>query len=213
MDLERAMRELSRERPIFHSEADFQHALAWKIHEIYPRWKIRLERRLYVKGRKLYVDIYIQNDHIFIVELKYKTRGFIYSINGERYVLKDQSAQDIDRYDFVKDISRIEECVEEIDDSYGYAIFLTNDPNYWRTPIKEDSIDRDFRIHDGRMLHGELKWSERASKGTTMGREKPIILKGRYRIRWRDYSNLGGRYGRFRYILLPIDRKYLVATG
>ena len=24
------------ERPLFHAEADFQHALAWKIHETYP---------------------------------------------------------------------------------------------------------------------------------------------------------------------------------
>ena len=33
----------ARDRPVFHSEADFQHALAWCIHEAIPDGGCRLE--------------------------------------------------------------------------------------------------------------------------------------------------------------------------
>jgi hypothetical protein len=35
---------LAKQRPIFHSEADFQHAIAWEIHKHLPRASVRLER-------------------------------------------------------------------------------------------------------------------------------------------------------------------------
>ena len=34
---------LAQSRKVFHSEADFQHALAWHIHEAMPKSQIRLE--------------------------------------------------------------------------------------------------------------------------------------------------------------------------
>ena len=39
------LRSLSCQRPIFHSEADFQHALAWLIHLQHPDAIVRLEYR------------------------------------------------------------------------------------------------------------------------------------------------------------------------
>ena len=35
---------LAKQRPIFHSEADFQHAIAWEMHKHLPRASVRLER-------------------------------------------------------------------------------------------------------------------------------------------------------------------------
>lgn len=43
-DMERILAELSGERPVFHSEADFQLALAFKMQLMYPQLAIRLER-------------------------------------------------------------------------------------------------------------------------------------------------------------------------
>ena len=56
------MRELAQRRPIFHSEADFQHALAWEIHALHTDCQIRLERP--VKGidpsrRRPRVDLWV----------------------------------------------------------------------------------------------------------------------------------------------------------
>lgn len=42
-DIHAVMGQLAHRRPIFHSEADFQFALAWRIKETLPDYEIRLE--------------------------------------------------------------------------------------------------------------------------------------------------------------------------
>ena len=43
LDIHGLMSKLRKRRPIFHSEADFQHALAWEIHLANPSHQVRLE--------------------------------------------------------------------------------------------------------------------------------------------------------------------------
>lgn len=43
IDIATAISSLGRKRPIFHSEADLQHALAWEIHLALPDAAVRLE--------------------------------------------------------------------------------------------------------------------------------------------------------------------------
>lgn len=64
----------------------------------------------------------------------------------------------------------------------GYAILLTNDHRYWEKPVKLDSVDRDFWVHEGRTVTGVLSWKQAASTGTKLGREEPIELRGAYII-------------------------------
>ena len=87
----------------------------------------------------------------------------------------------------------------------GFAIALTNDPAYWNPPTR-DTIDRDFRIHDGRVLSGELQWAAGAGDGTKAGRDKKIIIEGNYSISWRRYSSERALGGPFWALLLPIGR-------
>ena len=122
------LNELSKNRPVFHSEADFQHALAWRIHEKYPDFNIRLEKRVILNEKEIYFDIFIFKDNkIVAVEVKYKTKNLDTGVTSEKFSLKNQGAQDQGRYDFVKDISRLEKALETYCDSTGFAIFLTND--------------------------------------------------------------------------------------
>lgn len=44
-DVEQTMARLAARRPIFHSEADFQHAFAWQVQIDHPDARIRLETR------------------------------------------------------------------------------------------------------------------------------------------------------------------------
>jgi len=44
-EIEETMAALARVRPLFHSEADFQHAFAWQLHSADPDARIRLETR------------------------------------------------------------------------------------------------------------------------------------------------------------------------
>ena len=45
IDMTSLMDQLARHRPIFHSEADFQHALAWQLQLENPAGRVRLETR------------------------------------------------------------------------------------------------------------------------------------------------------------------------
>jgi hypothetical protein len=45
IDIHAAMANLAAPRPLFHSAADFQHALAWRLQQQHPRISIRLEYR------------------------------------------------------------------------------------------------------------------------------------------------------------------------
>jgi hypothetical protein len=75
-DVERILAELSRERPLFHSEADFQLALAFKVQQLYPQLAVRMEKTEIVNNERLRVDVLAYNNgQVALMELKYPTRG------------------------------------------------------------------------------------------------------------------------------------------
>ena len=129
LDLPGLLSRLSRKRPLFHSEADFQHALAWEIHHKFPDAKVRLEYRPSSVEVKMYVDIWVvmAGGKTWAIELKYKTRSLDVVVEGKRYRLLNQSAQDIARYDFLRDVVRLERITQTSSEICGAAILLTND--------------------------------------------------------------------------------------
>jgi hypothetical protein len=57
------------------------------------------------------------------------------------------------------------------------------------------------------MVSGILKWGEKASAGTMLGREKPINLSGQYRLQWSDFSKLDNmKFGTFRYLEIVVSK-------
>lgn len=197
------MRKLAIERPLFHSEADFQHALAWLIHEQHSDSGVRLEYKPPIK-ETMYLDIWLAKSGVAI-ELKYRTRNLERKHNGESFYLRKQSACDISRYDFLKDIQRLESLSGFSDAKAGFAVFLTNDHLYWTGPTREGTVDAAFSLRGEPdvQIQGEMTWSERASAGTKRDREEPIRLKGAYEAQWQDYSRVPGeRYGEFRYLMV-----------
>ncbi len=205
IDLNITLNNLASQRPIFHSEADFQHALAWEIQKHLPDAAIRLEYPISNQDSRMHLDIYITQPNRFLaVELKYKTRKLAVQIGSEKFTLKNQSAQDIGRYDFIKDINRLEQILKADQKGIGYAILLTNDSSYWKAPRNEQTVDVDFRLHNQRTLNGTLRW-QGASAGTMHGRESAIALEGHYQLQWRDYSTIDSKnYGRLRYLMTSV---------
>ena len=66
--------QLAAKRPIFHSEADLQHALAWQLQMNQPTAELRLEVRP-LKEISEYVDIACHLAGVAtVLELKYLTR-------------------------------------------------------------------------------------------------------------------------------------------
>ena len=196
---------LAYSRALFHSEADFQHALAWEMHISLPAAKLRLEYPVRELESRRFLDILLRiEDQEVAIELKYKTRGLVLQNRGESFNLKDQAAQPLGRYDFISDIWRIEQFVSARSKTQGFAIFLTNDSAYWRSRGSSTSIFREFSLDEGQQLSGTRKWTG-AGPGTTRNREEPIELLGSYRLHWRDYSRpSGASYGRFRYLLVEV---------
>lgn len=134
VDLEDLLRRLAVARPVFHSEADLQHAFAWQAHLAQPGGRVRLETQP-VPGLRL--DVLISSgdgSSHSAVELKYLTRGWVGGVAGERFALKNHGAQDIRCYDVVKDMQRVESVVSGRPDWNGAVVCLTNDPSYWRKP-------------------------------------------------------------------------------
>lgn len=206
LDVPLLMSRLASSRPVFHSEADFQHALAWLIHSQHPSAAVRLEMPIPEIGPSIHVDVFVTNNaHHVAIELKYKTRFLAAEIDGEGYRLTTQSAVDCGRYDFWLDVSRLERFTENRSSSIGYAIFLTNESAYWKPARRLTSVDAAFRVSDGLTVGGSLAWDPRASDGTRHNREAPIELKCQYQVSWREYSNLANvSGGEFRYLFVEV---------
>ena len=206
LDIHNLMTDLSKHRPIFHSEADFQFALAWRIHEVIPDCEIRLEWP-YRSERNRYLDIWLPTQGIAI-ELKYVTQQLQWKGNSEDFLLSKHSGHPQKRYDFLKDIQRLEWVVKDLGCKIGFAILLTNDPLLWdqKRSRKLNPVDADFHIYEVRKVTGELSWANHTKPGTKKGREQPIHLKGSYHLHWRNYSNLGKieKYYLFRYLAVSV---------
>ena len=200
MDIEKILIESLRSRGVFHSEVDFQHHFAWAIHNAFNDSSIRLEFPLSKndKNKWEYCDIMLTTPHTIGIELKYKTKLMHKEINGETFELKNQGAQDIGRYDFFKDISRLENWQTQGIISCGYAIMLSNDKTYWQTPKNKLTVDNQFRLHN-REVSGTLSWGSKASAGTMKGRESPIVLKDNYNLNW-----VNSIANDFKYLLVKI---------
>lgn len=206
IDITKVLVDLASKRSIFHSEADFQHALAWEVHQQCQTCSTRLEFKPPHLTNRIYIDIWVtQKDAILAIELKYKTRGLHVEAGEETFDLLDQGAQVVGRYDFLKDIQRLEQIVSGQNDITGYAILLTNDSAYWSPPRNNRTVYDSFRINQGRTLTGWLGWGSSASGGTMHTREEAISIDGVYNLDWQDYSEPSRKsYGKFRYLLVKV---------
>ena len=59
IDIVGLMSALAARRPVFHSEADFQHALAWELHTRLPALDVRLELPVEASGKALHLDLWL----------------------------------------------------------------------------------------------------------------------------------------------------------
>lgn len=205
LNITELLAKLAESRSVFHSEADFQHALAWHIHQTTRNSQIRLEFPIQVDNQKMYVDIWLPQEKVAI-ELKYATRKLELEHARESFALPNHFAQNQKRYDFLKDIHRLElMCSKSQFCEAGHAVLLTNDPLYWNCPRRK-AMDLDFRVHEGREISGKLAWDPCASQGMVKGRKSPIRLTGCYRLHWQNYSDISKEQpGKFRYLAVSVN--------
>lgn len=190
-NIDHVLKELSNERPIFHSEDDFKFSLAWIIKREYPQAKIRLE---YTPDfdRNIHIDIVVILDGQLIpIELKYKTKELDLTLGAERYILKEQVSTNDTCYNFIKDITRIEIFKnKESNFKEGYAIFLANRLLYEKGPTNDKLNYINFAINDGNTKKGELFYLR---EGVVVSDDKnypALSLEGEYIFNWKEYSSI-----------------------
>ena len=203
----RTITQLSTQRALFHSEADFQHALALELGTTDPESALRLEYRPFPE-ESIYVDVWLRSqDEVVAMELKYLTKALETSWGHERFALKNQGAHDIIAYDCFKDLERLERFTTDAKADRGFLIVLTNDALYWKTPARIGAGYDAFRLFDGRRVSGILEWGDGAGPGTRRRREDPIHLRGQYRFDWVDYSRPSlNRAGEFKVLVVEVLR-------
>jgi hypothetical protein len=193
--IEEVLKSLSEKRQVFRSEKDFQEALCNEI---------RLAGNHCEKGKNIHgtrVDLYWEeNGQEVVVQLRHKTKKLSVVVNGERFELKNHGAQDLGRYDFVKDLQSIERLCLDNPSRVGYVLLLTNEHLYWQPPMKNKSVDEEFLLFNGNRISGECAWKKEASYGTTNGREEPLLLRGEYKVEWKNYSTFPAQNSEFRYL-------------
>lgn len=189
---------LAVDRPAFHSEADFQHALAWRIHHDNPDFAIRLESPVLLgSGSRRHIDLLVRDRlRETWMELKYPTKGASFRLSGEEYRIGDHRAIDVGRYSFWEDVVRLEKLVAAAPSlrRTGIAVFLTNDRRYWENGGSGRALDEPFRFYEDVTFHGDLVWAESPGKDLPFPWERHskgscLRLRGRYRVRWQDFGS------------------------
>jgi len=188
---------LATSRPLFHSEADFQHAFARALWQADPDLDVRLEVRQ-LGPRPEYLDLLVLGPEVrTAIEFKYFTRRWQGTVNvgDEPYDLKGHAATDLARHGFVRDIERLERFGTATHQN-GLAIMLTNEPALWSRRGRTTTRDAAFRIHEDQVLAGALVW------GNGDYPANDLTLAGTYTCVWQDYSRLPDGSGPMRYLLI-----------
>lgn len=203
------MNALARQRPVFHSEFDFQLALSLVMEKVGVE-RIRLERLIQLgEQARLEVDIMAYLNGLPIaLELKYPKERFVGRVKSdghdEEYHLPTGGAFDIDARNIWKDVSRIETLIDAGEVAKGAVVVLSNCPFWQGTLHKEGTQAFDFRLWEGREVsaHSVLRFPE----NLTWYREKehgPVELVHDYRCHWHPYSIVeGGGKTEFKYMVL-----------
>ena len=195
---------LAADRPIYHSEADFQHAFAWQARIAAPTADIRLEVHLQ-PGRSL--DLLFRDDSGRVgAELKYLTRRFGAEWHGERLSSQTKQPGPCAATTSSKTSSASKISSSPVLSPAATSSSSPTEPAYWSAPVRAATSDAMFRLGEGRTLSGPLGWGPNTGVGTMRRREQPLELRGSYVLHWTDFSQIddaGG--GRFRALLVDVN--------
>jgi hypothetical protein len=125
INIELALGQLAIKRKIFHSEKDFQFALAWQLQSMYLNANIRLEKPISRPGGKGHADIWIElDDQFIIIELKYKTDEFEANSGGEFFKLTtDLNIKSIIK-EIENDIKKVQHYLDDINEPSNKSAFV-----------------------------------------------------------------------------------------
>lgn len=187
-------------------EAQLQYELAVELGKSYPNAKIFFEYPATDKSstKRIYYDLVIvENDTYYVIELKYKTKDENVSIYGVSYTLKNHAAQDLGRFDYLKDVSRIENFSANTNKNFGggFAVIVTNDSTYWEKDGAK-CIYKEFAVKNGVTISkGDKNWVN-GTKESSVGKDRinGLTLLKDYSVKWQPIADTS-----FEYLILEIN--------
>lgn len=207
---------LEEERLFFFNERDLQMKLA--VYLMQKKYKVEVEYRITkadLQNGGIYypweedvisIDLVLEFERYYIpIEIKYKTRAINKDIKtftrfGENVsaedIVKNQSAQDLGRYGFWKDVKRLELIKARYKQVVGgIALFVTNDESYKINPkpSKKDVGYYNFRMIENETISGKLQWQKDGKVIDVTGPCRNFELENEYTINsWKQYTaNIG----------------------
>lgn len=216
-NLTAAMASLAMRRPVFHSEADFQHELAMEVSR--TGFSVRLEtpHTLNLNGAGIPVELDLlflnpQTKHKIALEIKYVKSGVTVVHDGENFDLKNTWGTNLPRFDCLADFQRVGKLKASGAVDFAFTIFLTNSASAWVDNVGNSTImARQFSIHEGRLINpgAFLNWvPANPGRGSVSVRRlfpyAPISIPQAAICTWADYSDFQIPNGRFRYLLLEV---------
>lgn len=196
---------LESRKEIFANERDLQMHLALYLERSNNYDNVEVEYYVpkselspeYIWNSEMKVDIVVCKDGKFVpIELKYKTKeiknGSLYRFGEDCkgiQIVKNQAAQNISKYDFWKDVRRLEILKKKFKNIHGgICLFLTNDSSY-QNQTSENAKCKNFSIAPF-LCHGkEMNWQGDAPKS-----RPNFSLNREYYTRWVDYSETNLSY-------------------
>ena len=207
-------KELEEKARVFLNEWDFQmklslfltHIKGYKVHLEYVVPLSFLTKREYPFANKenINIDIVIEKEGLFyLIELKYKTQRA--TIKFERFgeincvSLKDQSRIPMSKYDFWKDVARLEFLKESFEKvKGGLCIFLTNNETYTKG---DKGISEEFTMEAQKSHIGTLTLKD----GKTKKKCLEFSLSKDYQIeKWNKVANEETKIA-FHYCIVRVD--------
>lgn len=210
---------------IFISENDLVLSFALYILERFPDAKVNFELPFDIEYKFQTKDENFHNPgnsyldlHVFLngirygFEFKYHTCKYAVNTNLYKFELKDHIARDVLRFNFRKDIHRLEHLrnnYSEFRIHKGFAVLLTNDKALIKTDANKNTLDKEYRFSEIAPIRGgDVKWSKVSGKGNWVGSDQFDIMlplkKEGYEIYWRDYHQIKDPKKDFKFCVIEI---------
>ena len=141
------------------------------------------------------------------IELKYfTTKHCQVKWEDENTVIPGAPRLRSDQYNFWEDVWRIEQLIKHRKAVLGYVVCICNNLAVWEGHVGRTDPDwlTDFRMRDGRTFPSELKLREGKKPGYWKKRMQVLRLSKEYTLQWQEWNDLGGKHGRFRYVVVEI---------
>jgi hypothetical protein len=199
INFQMVMSHLSARRSVFHSEADFQFALAWEIQSLYPTAAIYFEKPFAVplgsQLAKVELDLFVVIGSTRIaIEMKYPKARWSGTVNGEDFNLSPTGQSDRQLRLFAEDLRRVEALVTQALADEGHAVLLTNSAQMWQVAPSTNNQYHDFTLPNGRRLPTQLVWASDPTSQYTVNLNKTRLVS------WHHFSTPPGTA--FNYLVL-----------